>query len=139
MDLLIRVALLCTAATLIFSESVAASVIFQPGKKAKFVAPGEEQVSETALELYNTAQRAEKEGNLKRAIRAYPDIVRRHPKDALAPSALYRGAQLQEQLHEYFTAADSYRLLVERYPGNAHFEEAIEAQFRIGEMFLGGK
>ncbi len=115
---------------------MAASVVFQPGKKAKFVAPGEEQVSETALELYNTAQSAEKEGNLKRAIHAYADIVRHHPKDALAPSALYRGAQLQEQVHDYFVAADSYRLLVEKYPGNPHFDEAIEAQFRIGEMYL---
>ncbi len=139
MDLLIRVALLCTAVTLIFSESVTASVVFQPGKKAKFVAPGEEQVSETALELYNTAQSAEKEGNLKRAIHAYANIVRHHPKDALAPSALYRGAQLQEQQHDYLAAADSYRLLVERYPGSPHFDEAIEAQFRIGEMYLAGK
>jgi outer membrane protein assembly factor BamD len=114
-------------------------VVFQPGKKAKFVAPGEEQVSETALELYTTAQSAEKEGNLKRAIRAYADIVRHHPKDALAPGALYRGAQLQEQQHNYFTAADSYRLLVERYAGSPHFDDAIEAQFRIGEMFLAGK
>src|SRR6266700_3234160 len=139
MDLLIRVALLCTAVTLIFSESVTASVVFQPGKKAKFVAPGEEQVSETALELYNTAQSAEKEGNLKRAIHANANIVRHHPKDALAPSALYRGAQLQEQHHDYLAAADSYRLLVERYPGSPHFDEAIEAQFRIGEMYLTGK
>jgi outer membrane protein assembly factor BamD len=139
MDFLIRVALLCTAATLIFSESVAASVVFQPGKKAKFVAPGEEQVSDTALELYNTAQAAEKEGNLKRAIHAYAEIVRRHPKDALAPGALYRGAQLQEQSHDYLVAADSYRILVEKYPGSPHFEEAIEAQFRIGEMYLAGK
>ncbi len=139
MDFLIRAALLCTAATLIFSESVAASVVFQPGKKAKFVAPGEEQVSETALELYQTAQTAEKEGNLKRAIHAYANIVRQHPKDALAPSALYRGAQLQEQEHSYLAAADSYRLLVEKYPSNPHFDEAIEAQFRIGEMYLTGK
>ena len=139
MDFLIRVALLCTAVALILSESATASVVFQPGKKAKFVAPGEEQVSETALELYQTAQSAEKEGNLKRAIHAYVDIVRHHPKDALAPSALYRGAQLQEQVHTYFNAADSYRLLVEKYPGSPHFDEAIEAQFRIGEMYLAGK
>lgn len=139
MVFLIRVALLCTAATLIFLEPVAASVVFQPGKKAKYVPPGEEQVSDTALKLYNTAQSAEKAGHLKKAISAYAEIVKYHPKDALAPSALYRGAQLQEQLHSYFAAADSYRLLVERYPGNPHFDEAIEAQFRIGEMFLGGK
>jgi outer membrane protein assembly factor BamD len=139
MDFSIRVVLLCTAVTLILCESVAASVVFQPGKKAKWVAPGEEEISGTALELYTTAQSAEKEGNLKRAVGAYANIVRHHPKDALAPGALYRGAQLQEQLHQYVVAADSYRLLVERYPGSPHFDEAIEAQFRIGEMYLAGK
>src|SRR4029077_18130776 len=87
----------------------------------------------------NAAQSAEKAGNLKKAIHAYAEIVRRHPKDALAPGALYRGAQLEEQLHPYVVAADSYRLLVEKYPGNPHFDEAIEAQFRIGEMYLAGK
>src|SRR5438046_5462169 len=139
MHFLVRVVLLFTAATFILCEAGTAEVMVQPGEKAKFVAPGEEQVSETALELYQTAQSAEKEGNLKRAIHAYVDIVRHHPKDALAPSALYRGAQLQEQQHNYFTAADSYRLLVERYPGTPLFEEAIEAQFRIGEMYLASK
>ena len=109
------------------------------GQKSQVCSSREEQVSDTALKLYNTAQSAEKAGNLKKAISAYAEIVKSHSKDALAPSALYRGAQLQEQLHSYFAAADSYRLLVERYPGNPHFEEAIEAQFRIGEMFLGGK
>jgi hypothetical protein len=38
-----------------------------------------------------------KEGNTKRAIRAYKSLVKRHPKDKVAPDALYRAAQLQEQ------------------------------------------
>jgi outer membrane assembly lipoprotein YfiO len=29
--------------------------------------------------------------------------------------------------------------VVERYPSSPHFDEAIEAQFRIGEIYLGGK
>src|SRR5207237_2205634 len=90
-------------------------------------------------ELYQIGQSAEKQGNVKRAIHAYKDIVRRYPKDALASSALYRAAQLQEQLHDYLPAADSYRQLVERYPASPHFDEAIEAQFRIGEIYLSGK
>ena len=28
---------------------------------------------------------------------------------------------------------------MEKYPGSPHFEEAIEAQFRIGEIYLNGK
>src|SRR5437870_6681770 len=139
MYFLVRVVLLFTAASLILSESCAAAVVFQPGKKAKFVAPGEEEISETALELFQTAQTAEKQGNLKRAIHAFKSIVRQHPKDALAAGALYRAAELQEQLHEYLGAADSFRQVVERYPSSPHFDEAIEAQFRIGEIYLAGK
>ena len=136
MYFLVRVVLLFTAASLILSESCAAAVVFQPGKKAKFVAPGEEEISETALELFQTAQTAEKQGNLKRAIHAFKSIVRQHPRDALAAGALYRAAELQEQLHEYLGAADSFRQVVERYPSSPHFDEA---QFRIGEIYLAGK
>src|SRR6266480_4062035 len=116
-----------------------ASVIFQPGKKAKYVAPGEEEISGNAAELFQIAQTAEKEGNIKRAIKAYKSLVKHHPKDTLAPGALYRSAQLQEQLHEYAPAAESFSQLVEKYPGSPHFEEAIEAQFRVGEIYLNGK
>src|SRR5216110_3687867 len=116
-----------------------ASVIFQPGKKAKYVVPGEEEMSGNAAELYQIGQTAEKENNLKRAIRAYKTLVKRHPKDALASTALYRAAQLQEQTHQYTPAADSYLQLVERYASSAHFDEAIEGQFRVGEIFLNGK
>src|SRR6266487_3387174 len=139
MYFLVRAVLLFAVATLALPESGVASIIFQPGKKAKFVAPGEEEISETALELYQVGQTAEKQGNLKRAIHAFKSIVRQHPRDALAAGALYRAAELQEQLHEYLGAADSFRQVVERYPSSPHFDEAIEAQFRIGEIYLAGK
>src|SRR5205814_2690905 len=84
-------------------------------------------------------QTAEKENNLKRAIRAYKSLVRRHPKDALASTALYRAAQLREQTRQYTPAADSYLQLVERYPSSPHFDDAVEGQFRVGEIYLNGK
>src|SRR6266702_237522 len=139
MQLVIRPLLVFIAVTLVLPGSGAASVIFQPGKKAKYVAPGEEEISGNAAELFQTGQTAEKEGNTKRAIRAYKSLVKRYPKDALAAGALYRAAELQEQLHLYIAAAGSFSQLVEKYPGSPHFDEAIEAQFRIGEVYLGGK
>lgn len=139
MYFLIRALVLLAATAVILPESSVAAVVFQPGKKAKFVAPGDEQISESALETYQIAQTAEKQGNVKRAIRAYKTLVRRYPKDALAESALFRAAQLQEKQHDYLGAADSFRQLVERYPNSPHFDEAIEGQFRIGEFYLAGK
>jgi outer membrane protein assembly factor BamD len=139
MQFVIRVFLVIAAALFMLPEPGVGSVIFQPGKKARYVSPGEEEISGDATELFQIGHTAEKEGNTKRAINAYKSLLKRHPKDALAANALYRCAQLQEQLHNYTPAAESFLQLVERYPSSPHFEEAIEAQFRIGEVYLNGK
>jgi len=139
MQLVIRALFVIVVALFLLPEPGIGSIIFEPGKKARYVPPGEEEVSGNAAELYQTGQKAEKDGDPKRAIRAYKTLVRRHPKDALAPTALYRAAQLQEQTRQYTPAADSYLQLVERYPSSAHFDDAIEGQFRVGEIYLNGK
>jgi outer membrane protein assembly factor BamD len=139
MQLVIRAFLFLAVTLFLLPEPGIASIIFRAGEKAKYVPPGEEEMSGNAAELYQIGQKAEQDGNKKRAIRAYKSLVKRHPKDALAPTALYRAAQLQEQTHQYTPAADSYLQLVERYASSAHFDEAIEGQFRVGEIFLNGK
>jgi outer membrane protein assembly factor BamD len=139
MQVVVRAFLFIIATLFLLPEPGTASIIFRPGQKAEYVPPGEEPMSGNAAELSQIGQTAEKEGNPKRAIRAYKTLVKRHPKDALAPNALYRAAQLQEQVHLYTSAADSYLQLVERYPSSPHFDDAIEGQFRVGEIYLNGK
>ena len=138
MQLVIRAVLLLAVALFLLPERGAASIIFKAGK-TNYVAPGEEEMSGDASQLYQIGQNAEKSGDKKRAIKAYKSLVKRHPKDALAPTALFRAAELQEQIRQYTPAADSYLQLVERYASSAHFDEAIEGQFRIGETYLNGK
>src|SRR5256886_14203895 len=123
MQFVIRVFLVLAGALFLLPEPGVGSVVFQPGKKARYVAPGEEEISGNAAELFQIGQTAEKEGNTKRAIKAYKNLVRRHPKDTLAGGALYRAAQLQEQGHLYVAAGASFSQLVERYPGDPHFDE----------------
>src|SRR5438093_5370626 len=139
MQLVIRAFLFLAVTLFLLPDPGIASIIFKAGEKAKFVSPGEEEISGNAAELYQIGQKAEQDGDKKRAIRAYKSLVKRHPKDALAPTALFRAAQLQEQTHQFTPAADSYLQLVERYASSAHFDEAIEGQFRVGEIFLNGK
>jgi outer membrane protein assembly factor BamD len=122
-----------------FAQLASAAVVFKPSEKSKYVAPGEEEMSGNAQELWQKAQAAENAGNLGRATKAYRAIVKRYPKDTLAPGAAYRFAQLEERTGDYLKAAAAYRVLVEQYPKSPHFNEAIEAQFRIGEMYLAGK
>ncbi|MBV9618309.1 MAG: outer membrane protein assembly factor BamD [Verrucomicrobia bacterium] len=116
-----------------------AAVVFRPGEKAKYVPPGEEELSGDAAELFQIGQKAEKDGNPGRAIRAYRTLVRKYSRDALAAGAAFRGAQLYEETHQYLEAAGTYRLVVTNYPTSPHFNEAIEGQFRVGEMYLNGK
>src|SRR5882757_11132964 len=86
-----------------------ASIIFRPGEKVKYVAPGEEEISGNAQQLFDKAQEAEKQGNMGRAIKAYTQLLKKHPKDALAPGATYRAAQLLEFEGDNMKAAKTYR------------------------------
>ena len=139
MQLVIRAFLFLAVTLLLLPEPGIASIIFRAGEKAKYVPPGEEEMSGNAAELYQIGQKAEQDGDKKRAIGAYKSLVKRHPKDALAPTALYRAAQLQEQTRQYTPASDSYLQVVERYPSSPHFDDAVEGQFRVGEIYLNGK
>jgi outer membrane protein assembly factor BamD len=122
----------------LFFESNAA-VVFRPGEKAKYVPPGEEELSGDAAELFDIGQKAEKDNNPKRAIKAYRQLVRKYPKDALAGGAAFRAATLLEKTNDFLEAATGYRVVVVNYPTSPHFNEAIEGQFRVGEMYLAGK
>jgi len=71
MKLLFRTLFLLPLIWFAFPEPVTGAVVFGPGKKEKARAPGEEEMSGNAQELFSKAQEAEKRGNLKRAIKAY--------------------------------------------------------------------
>ena len=139
MKLRLLASLICVSVGLFFSQPSGAATVFQAGEKMKYTPPGEEEMNGNAEELFHIGQVAEQAGDLKRAIKAYKRLVSRHPKDALAPGALYRAAELMEKINDLNGAADLYRRLVEKYPSNPHFDEAIEGQFRIGEAYLAGK
>ncbi len=131
--------LFTTLTIVALTQFASGAVVFRSGEKGKFVGPGEEEVSGNAEQLFEIAQDAEKKGNLHRAASAYRSLFHKHPKDALAPGAAYRYAELIEQMHSYLPAADAYRTVVERYPNSPHFNDAMEGQFRIGEMYLNGQ
>jgi outer membrane protein assembly factor BamD len=134
-----RTLFLSLALAAISVAPASASVIFKPGEKAKYIAPGEEEISGNAEEVFHIGQEAELKGNYKRAIRAYRTFMRKYTRDALAPGAVFRAAQLEEKIKDYLPAAENYRWLMEKYPADLHFDESIEGLFRIGEMYLNGK
>ena len=117
---------------------VTAAVVFKPNEKTRYKAPGDEEVSGTAAQLFERGQEAERRGNLGAAIKAYRLIVKKRSGDALAAGACYRMGQLLEQTHKYLQAAQAYAVLCEKYAKSEHFEDAVEGMFRIGESYLSG-
>jgi outer membrane protein assembly factor BamD len=134
-----RFLLFLFAALIAFPERMPAPVIFEPGKKVKYRAPGEEEIIGNANEMFAQAEAAANRGERGRAIKIYKKLVKKYPRANVSPEATYRAAVLTEQEGDLFKAAAIYRALMESYPQTQHFEEAIEAQFRIGEIFLNGK
>ncbi len=131
--------LLTTLIFAAFNQFASAAVVFRSGERGHFVAPGEEEVSGNAQQLFQIAQDAEKRGNYHKAANAYKTLFHKYHADALAPGAAYKFAEMLEKMHNYLNAADAYRNVVERYPNSPNFNDAMEAQFRIGEMYLNGK
>lgn len=117
---------------------VGAAVVFKPNEKTRYKAPGEDEMSGSAQQLFDRAQAAEAKGDLNGAIKAYRIIVKRHPRDTLAAGSCFRLAQVQEKAHKYLSAAESYSVVCEKYAKSPHFEDAVEGMFRIGEMYLSG-
>ena len=135
----VRFFLLFVAACVAFPERSPAPVVFRPNEKVKYRAPGEEEISGNANQLYNQDEAAEKEGQRGRAIKNYKRLVKRYPRSNHAPEATYRAGKLMEAEGDLLQAAATYRGLMEGYPQTPHFQEAIESQFRIGEIYLNGK
>jgi outer membrane protein assembly factor BamD len=135
----VRFLLLFAAACVAFPERTPAPVVFRPSEKVKYRAPGEEEIIGNANELFAQAEAAEKNGERKRAIKIYKRMVKRYPRSNMAPEATFRAGKLTEQQGDLLHAAAIYRGLMESYPQTQHFQEAIESQFRIGEVMLNGK
>ena len=135
----VRFLLLFLPACVAFPERSPAPVVFRPGEKVKYHAPGVEEISGTADQLFSQAQAEEQAGERKQAIKTYKRLVKRYPRSNHSAEATYRAGQLTEAEGKLIKAAAIYRGLIEAYPETPRYHEAIEAQFRIGEIVLNAK
>jgi outer membrane protein assembly factor BamD len=126
--------LICLA----LAAPLTAAVVFKPKENVRYRAPGEEEMSGTARQLFDRAQEAERRGDFGGAAKAYRIIVKKYPRDALAAGSAFRLAQVLEQTHKYLPAAQAYAVVCEKYAKSEHFEDSVEGMFRIGESYLVG-
>lgn len=91
-----------------------------------------------ALELMNSARRAEDRRNPGSAISSYNKVAKKYPNSIYAPEALFRSAHLRLGRKEYFKAFEAFQTLISRYPNTRRFNEVIGEQYRIAARLLDG-
>ncbi|NCC59244.1 MAG: outer membrane protein assembly factor BamD, partial [Synergistales bacterium] len=93
---------------------------------------GAEDLFDNALDLY-------KEKKLDKAAEQFQLLLKQYPRSRVAPEAQYRLGTLYEEKSDYVQAHKTYQALIKSYPQSERFEEVVEREYQIGNMFLSGK
>jgi outer membrane protein assembly factor BamD len=91
-----------------------------------------DDIFDNALDLY-------KEKKLDKAAEQFQLLLKQYPKSRVAPEAEYRLGTIYEEKSDYVQAHKAYESLIKSYPQSERFEEVIEREYQIGNMFLSGK
>jgi outer membrane protein assembly factor BamD len=91
-----------------------------------------------ALEQMNKARRAEDQGKISDAAKAYERVGKRFGNSVYAPEAFYRAARLRLARGQFFKAHENFQQVVGRYPNYPRFNEIVGEQYRIASALLDG-
>lgn len=105
----------------------------------KFVSPKEDDTRDNSSQQLEYALELYKQKQYDKAITELEALIKDFPASRVAPEAQYRLGTVYEEKGDYFKALKAYQKMIEVYPQNDRFEEVIEREFNLGNMFLSGK
>lgn len=123
---------------LVFPASQANAYWVWSPKEGKFV-NAEGATQDSAEEQFDYAMKLYREKNLDGAKDKFKEILKKYPNSPKAPESEYRLGMIFEEKGDYLKAFKVYKSLVETYPQSERFNEVIEREFRIGNVFLSGR
>ncbi|PTY06703.1 outer membrane protein assembly factor BamD [Verrucomicrobia bacterium LW23] len=115
-----------------------AALVWRPGEGWADEKGGDISASSSKDQL-ELAKKLEAKGDLDEAYKAYKGLVRKWPLSFSAPEAQYKVAWIESKKGDFWKSFKSYQRMVEKYPNSAFFDQALEQEFMIGNMFLGGE
>ena len=114
-----------------------APLIYRPGQG--WETSGEGEVEGTSKAQLAKAQKLEKEKNFEQAAVAYRMLVKTWPLSPNAAEAQYRYACCLLEVGEPIKAFKELQKTIESYPDTPYFNEILQKQYEIGNMFLSGE
>ena len=122
---------------LVPSFSAQAYWVWSP-EEGKFVNP-EGAKADITTEQFEYAMQLYGEKQYDEALEQFKDLLKRYPGSPHAPEAQYRMGLVYEERGDYFKAEQAYTTLITKYAQSERFEEVLERQFKIGNLFLSGR
>jgi len=85
------------------------------------------------------AHKLEAQGQRDAALKAYKGLLRRWPLSFFAPEAQYRAGKILEDEANFYDAFQAFQKMVTKYPSSDYFEQALDEQFRIANLYRAGE
>ncbi|HSI86736.1 MAG: outer membrane protein assembly factor BamD [Candidatus Methylacidiphilales bacterium] len=114
------------------------ALVWRPGEGWADEKGGDVSASSSKDQL-ELAKRLEAKGEIDDAYKAYKGLVRKWPLSFSAPEAQYKVAWIESKKGDFWKSFKSYQRMVEKYPNSSFFDQALEQEFMIGNMYLGGE
>jgi outer membrane protein assembly factor BamD len=131
--------LLCSLLALGFASSVAhATLVWRPGEGWSDESGSQVSASSSRDQL-DLAHKLEAAGSRDAALKAYKGLLRRWPLSFFAPEAQYRVGKILEDEGDFYTAFQAFQKMVTKYPSSEYFEQALNEQYRIANLYLAGE
>jgi len=131
--------LLFSLLALAFATSLAqATLVWRPGEGWSDESGSDVSASSSRDQL-ELAHKLEAQGQRDSALKAYKGLLRRWPLSFFAPEAQYRVGKILEDEGDFYTAFAAFQKMVSKYPSSDYFEQALEEQYRIANLYLAGE
>jgi len=130
---------LCFIVAFSFATSLAqATLVWRPGEGWSDESGSDVSASSSRDQL-ELAHKLEAQGARDGALKAYKALLRRWPLSFFAPEAQYRVGKILEDEGDFYNAFQAFQKMVTKYPSSDYFEQALDEQFRIANLYRAGE
>ena len=96
-------------------------------------------VAKTPREQLELGRQYQSKKDYSNAIACYRRLVKRWPTSSAAQDARFGWAECLSARGYHYKAFKTYQELIDKHPNTEHFDEVLERQFEIGNLFLTGE
>ena len=133
-------AFLGTGAALSFLSAPAhAALVWRPGEGWVDESSGTGLSASSSRDQLEIAKKFEADQKFDDALKAYRVLVRKWPLSFFAPEAQFKIGFCMEKKADFWNAYKAYQKMIQKYPASTFFEQALDREFAIGNLYLAGE